>query len=191
MRIAANNLPQVVFTLFFLPPFFLLNDIYLKTIHCFQKIFPITFPFHSNRRSMFTMNGRFRLALSSIFTTCSLTRALIPNLYNISSLSSPPAGVHCTTDPGWLARGFPILPTYEYMCSAAAQKATMDLRSYSLTTEYEFLDRGATAQTMKPKIPLPRKYVAGMWNTATFAHKSIGVKGSLNRDFDAWGLEEC
>ena len=67
----------------------------------------------------------------------------------------------------------------------------MDLRSYSLTTEYEFLDRGAMAQTTRPKIPLPRKYVAGMWNSATFTHKSIGVRGSLNRDFDAWGLEEC
>ena len=139
---------------------------------------------------MFIMICGFRLALSSIFTTCSLTRALIPNLYNISSLSSPPAGVHCTTDPGWLARGFPIVPTYEYMCFAATQKATMDLRSYSLTTEYEFLDRGATAQTTRPKIPLPRKYVAGMWNTAAFTHRSIGVKGSLDRDFDARGLEE-
>ena len=108
------------------------------------------------------MIGRSRLALSFIFTVCSLARALIPNLYNISSLSSPPAGVHCTTDPGWLARGFPSLPTYESMCFAATQKATMDLRSYSLTTGYEFLDRGATAQTTRTRILLPRKYVTGM-----------------------------
>ena len=158
MRIAANNLPQVVFTLVYL-----LIDISQRLFIAFKKIFPITFPLHSNRRLMLTMNGRSRLALSSIFIICSIARALIPNFYNISSLSSPPAVVHCTADPRWLARGFPSLPTYESMCFAATQKATMDLRTYSLTTEYEFLDRGATAQTTRPKISLPRKYVAGMW----------------------------
>ena len=153
----------------------LLIDISRRLSIAFNKIFPITFPHHSNRRLMLTMIGRSRLALSLIFAICSLARALIPKLYNISSLSSLPAGVHCTTDPGWLARGFPILPTPVSMCFAASQKATMDLRSYSLTTEYEFLDRGATAQTTRPRIPLPRKYVAGMWNAAAFTHKSIGV----------------
>lgn len=120
------------------------------------------------------MIGPSRLAPLFILTICPLTRALILNPHNISSPSSLAsqdsgnltaavnAAVQCTTDPRWLTPAFPSFPSYELTCQAAMEKAYIDLAFYDLDAEYEFLDRGATAQTTKPKVALPRKYVAGM-----------------------------
>lgn len=121
-----------------------------------------------------TMVAPSHLALLAGLTICPLARTLILNLPSTSPLSSAipqksgnitaavNGAVHCTTSPLWLAPAFPSFPSYEFMCEAAMEKAKRDLMSYDMDTEYEFLDRDATAQTTRPTIELPRKYVAGM-----------------------------
>lgn len=111
------------------------------------------------------------LALWSIVTFCPVASALALNLYNLTppvltSLNSSNltvgvnANVHCTKDPNWFVPAFPDNPSYVSMCQKAKNKAIFDLASHGLDTEFEFLDRGATAQTTEPQIQLPRKYVA-------------------------------
>lgn len=122
------------------------------------------------------------LALWSIIAICPLVpaHALVLNLYNVTSPASaspdsnqPTFGVdadtHCTNDPKWLAPAFPTIPLYDFTCQAALFKARRDLASYGLDTEYELLDRDATAQTTRPQIRLPRKYVASEYSYRNIA----------------------
>ena len=100
-----------------------------------------------------------------------IAHTLTLNLYNVSSPSfgsqdsnstavNVDAHVHCTGDPNWLVPAFPNIDSYDRSCQNALKKAVADLISYGVDTEFEFLNRGATAQTSKPQIELPRKYIA-------------------------------
>ena len=104
-----------------------------------------------------------------------LTGALVLELYNVSdpSQASPHGSnhtvgvddyVHCTRDPSWILPGFPNFVDYHRECSNAWGKAIQDLNKigfrHGYDTEFEFLDRGSPAQTTKPQILLPRKFVA-------------------------------
>ena len=139
------------------------------------------------------------LALWSIIAICPLApaRALVLNLYNVTSPGSasqdskqPTVGVdadtHCTNDPNWLAPAFPTIARYEITCQAALFKARRDLASYGLDTEYELLDRDATAQTTRPQIRLPRKYVASEYRNIAQSHEPMywvsPIHGSANED---------
>ena len=74
---------------------------------------------------------------------------------------------HCTEDPNWLVPAFPTIFIYDRICKDALAKAFKDLTSFDLDMEYEFLNRGATAQTTKPQIQVPRKYVASRYSRRT------------------------
>ena len=114
------------------------------------------------------------LALWSIFAWCPFVRALTLNLYNNTSpnLASQNSGdfaagispnLHCTKDPNWLVPTYPNILSYDFMCQTALAHAVRELSSHGLDTEFEFLDRGSSAQTTKPQIQLPRKYVASKY----------------------------
>ena len=118
------------------------------------------------------------LAIPFILTLCPFAHALVLDLLNINSSdqaippSSDPtlgvdANVHCTRDPTWLIPAFPDARYYDNTCQNALFKAEADLNKYQLDTEYEFLTRGATAQTTKPQIQLPRKYIACKFDDLT------------------------
>jgi len=87
-----------------------------------------------------------------------ITRSVTSN-QNVTDLTIA-ANAHCTTDDSWLASRFDDIEDYDFMCHDALFKARMDpaFNPFNLDTKLEFLDRGATAQTTKPKIHLPRKY---------------------------------
>jgi hypothetical protein len=87
-----------------------------------------------------------------------ITQSLTSN-QNVANLTIA-ANAHCTTDNSWLAPRFDDIDDYDFTCHDALFKARMDpvFNPFNLDTELEFLDRGATAQTTKPKIRLPRKY---------------------------------
>lgn len=78
----------------------------------------------------------------------------VTNLTNV-------AYANCTTNNSWLAPRFGDIEDYAFTCHDALFKARMDpaFNPFDLDTEYEFLNRGAIARTLKPKIHLPRKYV--------------------------------
>ena len=118
------------------------------------------------------------LALWSFTKFCPVASILAVNLRNDTSLRLAPhngsdltvgvyPNVHCTKDPNWFGPASFENPSYESMCQKAMDKAIDDLVSHGLDTEFEFLDRGATAQTTGPQIQLPRKYVAGKYRTLT------------------------
>lgn len=118
------------------------------------------------------------LALWPLVTFCPLARAASLGLYNVTSpgLASQNsndltvgvnADVHCTKDANWLIPAFPNILSYDSMCQNAMGKAINELASHGLDTEFEFLDRGATAQTTKPQIQLPRKYVVSKYCNLT------------------------
>lgn len=124
------------------------------------------------------MNTLSCLAFYCIVAICPLTRAFALNLHSVTSLglvsqnnSDLTVGVnpnvHCTRDPNWLIPAFPDIRNYDSPCQNALAKASQELRSHGLDTEFEFLDRGATAQTTKPQIQLPRKYIVGKYCTLT------------------------
>ena len=114
------------------------------------------------------------LALWSIFTFCPFISALTLNLHNITSpnlATQNSSGfavgvnpnVHCTKDRNWLVPNYPNILYYDYMCQNAMAHAIRELYSHGVDTEFEFLDRGASAQTTRPQIQLPRKYVASKY----------------------------
>ena len=118
------------------------------------------------------------LALWSIVAVCPLARALTLNLYNVTSPGSmsqdsqePTVGAdadtHCTKDPDWLIPAFPSIHSYDLMCQAAMAKAIRDLTLYGLDTDFELLAQGSIAQTRRPKIRLPRRYVASKYREVT------------------------
>lgn len=103
----------------------------------------------------------------SVFSTFSHARVL--DLGNITQSLTPERNVtnltiaayaNCTPDNSWLAPRFGDIEDYDFACQDALFKAAMDpaFKSFDLDTEHEFLDRGAIAQTLKPKIHLPRRY---------------------------------
>lgn len=111
------------------------------------------------------------LALWSIFAFCPFVSALTLSLYNVTSPNlafhnssgfavGVNPNVHCTKDPNWLVPSYPNILSYDYMCQNAMASAIRELYSHGPETEFEFLDRGASAQTTRPQIQLPRKYVA-------------------------------
>ena len=73
---------------------------------------------------------------------------------------------HCTQDPSWLATGSDDIAKYRLDCQNAINYAWEELGQHGMTTEFEFLARGAPAQTTKPKIQLPRKYTACMYHNS-------------------------
>lgn len=114
------------------------------------------------------------LALWFIFAFCPFVRTLTLNLYNITSAnlaSQNSSGlaigvnpnVHCTKDPNWLIPTYTNILSYDSTCQRAMAAAIRELYSHGLDTEFEFLDRGASAQTTRPQIQLPRKYVVGKY----------------------------
>ena len=112
------------------------------------------------------MVPRVSRGLWFILSSVCIAHTLTLNLHNVSSPSfgsqdsNSDAHVHCTRDPNWLVPAFPNIKSYDRSCRNALKKAADDLISYGVDTEFEFLTRGATAQTSKPQIELPRKYVA-------------------------------
>lgn len=113
------------------------------------------------------------LALWSIVTVCPLARALTLNLYNVTSTGllsqdmQQPSETHCTKDSAWLFTPFHSIASYDFMCQAALTDAIRDLTLLGMDTEFEVLSRNTIAQTTKPKIRLPRRYVAGKYCKVT------------------------
>lgn len=113
------------------------------------------------------------LTLWTVLALSPFAHALALNLIPVPSIATAPASgsnssvvgagnsnAHCTKDPTWLAPGFTKFSLYDFMCQDAMNAARRELASHGMDTEFEFLDRGAAAQTSKPQIQLPRKYVA-------------------------------
>lgn len=113
------------------------------------------------------------LALWSIITACPLAGALTLNLYNVTSPDSlyqdkqQPSDTYCTKDSAWLLTPFHSIASYDFTCQAALAKAIRDLALFGMDIEYELLSRNAIAQTTRPKIRLPRRYVAGKYCKVT------------------------
>lgn len=86
------------------------------------------------------------------------THSLISN-QKVTNLTVA-TNAHCTTDDTWLTPRFPDMEGYDFTCHDALFKVWRNFEYISSNpdTELEFLDRGAAAQTTKPKIHLPRKY---------------------------------
>ena len=119
-----------------------------------------------------------RLAFWPLVSYYPLASGLPLNLYDVVSPSlvshnssgstvSVSANVHCTKDPNWLIPAFPNIQYYDLTCQDALGKAVKELASHGLDTEFEFLDRGVTAQTTNPQIRLPRKYVVSKYCNLT------------------------
>ena len=109
-------------------------------------------------------------AFTSLLPFCPSAYALALNLLNITSsdsLGNIVPNVHCTNDPTWLIPAFPDIRYYDDACQRAMFKAREDLWTYGPYVEHEFLTRGATPQTTKPQIVLPRKYVVRKYNDLT------------------------
>ena len=94
------------------------------------------------------------------------------------------ANAHCTKENSWTIPGFDF-GNYHYSCQEAMRRAQHDIARYGLDTDVEFLDQGATAQTTKPKVFLPRKYPVNMrkcldlHQDSFFEHGSFGQKLSI------------
>lgn len=135
-------------------------------------------------------SGLLLIMFLSVFSTSS--HALVLDLGNITqSLTSNQnvanltiaANAHCTTDDSWLAPRFDDINDYDFMCHDALFEARMDpvFNPFNLDTALEFLDRGATAQTTKPKIHLPRKYTVC---------KSLLVSSTLCQCLTVWKADQ-
>ena len=72
---------------------------------------------------------------------------------------------HCTIDDSWKIQPFNDIGRYDSPCQQSMALAIAEIGTHGLDTEIEFLDRNADAQTTKPKIQLPRKYIASMFYT--------------------------
>lgn len=113
------------------------------------------------------------LAFWPIVTVCSLAHALTLDLYNVTSPGSisqdkeQRGDTYCTKDPAWLLTPFHSIGSYDFMCQAALTKAIRDLTLFGMDIDYELLSRNAIAQTTKPKIRLPWRYVAGKYCKVT------------------------
>lgn len=104
----------------------------------------------------------------SIFSTFSYALVLdlgnitqsLTSTQNVTNLTTA-AYADCTTDNSWLEPRFGDIEDYGFTCHDALFKARMDpaFNPFDPDTELEFLDRGAIAQTTKPRVHLPRKYI--------------------------------
>lgn len=81
------------------------------------------------------------------------------NLTNNFANLTVGGNAHCTQDSSWLIAPYENITRYRLSCQNAMAQAIRELSDHGMDTEFEFLDRGATAQTSKPRIELPRKYI--------------------------------
>ena len=184
MRIAANDSPQVMFTLFYL-----LIDIYRRLSIALKKIFPIIFTLNSKTN----VEHDWPLTPSSLVDTYHL-------LTHPCTHSQPLQYQLPQQPPGWRSLHYrsrlalpwisqpPDLRVYVFCCYAKGNDGPEELLfdhriRVSGPWRYGTDDEAENSSAEE---------ICGGYVKCRYLHSSsVGVRGSLSRDFDAWGLEEC